>query len=242
MDPATQGRHLRRRVGYVSQLHSLYQDLSVEQNLRFFGSMYGLGKEELEDRLEAELARFHLQSQRRELVARQPTGVQRRTALAAALLHRPELLILDEPTSGMDAAARREFWTFLGGLAGEGATVIITTHHLEEAEACDRLSLMLAGRVRFEGTPGGMRGAFSGPVLRVRAEPWADSVHGAERGLRSFVCSAARCTWTRVGGTKARSGRCLAERGLEVLALEERPPTMEDAFLRAAEGAGGRSR
>ena len=236
LDPATQGRRLRRRVGYVSQLHSLYEDLSVEQNLRFFGSMYGLGGEELDDRLEAELVRFHLEPQRRELVGRQPTGVQRRTALAAALLHRPELLILDEPTSGMDAVARREFWTFLGGLAGEGATVIVTTHHLEEAESCDRLCLMLDGRVRFEGTPGGMRRAFSGPVLHVWAEPWAEAFTALKEAFGASLFGREVHVDARRGDADAVRA-LLAGRGLQVLTLEERPPTMEDAFLRAAEEA-----
>jgi ABC-2 type transport system ATP-binding protein len=238
LDPAREGRRLRRRIGYVSQLHSLYQDLSVEQNLRFFGSMYGLSGRSLTESLEREVTRFHLGPSLPELVAGQSTGVRRRTALAAALLHRPELLILDEPTSGMDASARREFWTFLGGLAGEGATVIITTHHLEEAETCDRLSLMLAGRIHFEGTPAGMRATFAGAVLLVTAEPWAAAfsvlkeAFGASLFGREVHVDARRADAAAVRAV-------LAAEGVEILSLQERPPTMEDAFLRAAEEAAG---
>jgi ABC-type multidrug transport system ATPase subunit len=167
-----------------------------------------------------------------------PTGIARRAALSAALLHRPELLILDEPTSGMDARARREFWLFLGGLTTGGVTVIITTHHLEEVEGCDRLAVMLAGGVRFEGTPGAFKEAFGGPILRVRAQPWQEAFLLLKQAFGASLFG----TEIAVEPNRAEPPvveRLLAEKGIQVLGIEERPPSLEDAFLRAAERTAG---
>lgn len=233
-DPAVEGAALRRRVGYVTQLHSLYTDLTVEENLAFFAATYGLAKPEARRRVAEEVARFRLEGASRELVGRQPTGVRRRVALAAALLHRPELLILDEPTSGMDPTARRQFWTFLGGLAGGSTTVIVTTHHLEEVESCDRLGLMLDGRVRFEGTPSDLRQEFGAAVLVVQATPWAEAFlalkasYGAALFGRCIHVDGGRAGEDDIRATLARAG-CRVER------IDLRAPAIEDAFLRAAE-------
>ncbi|NLT35943.1 MAG: ABC transporter ATP-binding protein [Gaiellales bacterium] len=233
-DPQVEGGALRRRVGYVTQLHSLYTDLTVEENLAFFAAAYGLQKAEVGRRIAEEVARFRLEGVSRELVGRQPTGVRRRVALAAALLHRPELLILDEPTSGMDPTVRREFWTFLGGLAGGSTTVIVTTHHLEEVESCDRLGLMLDGRVRFEGTPSALRQQFGAPVLVVQATPWAEaflalkaSYGGALFGQCIHV-DGGRAGEAEIRATLEGAGCCVGQ-------IDHRAPAIEDAFLRAAE-------
>ena len=232
LDPVTQSRDVRLRTGYVAQLHSLYGDLTVDENLRFFGSMYGLAGNELAERTAAEKRRFRLDGHRGPASAL-GTGAQRRVALSCALLHRPELLILDEPTSGMDSLGRRDFWTFLGGLAADDTTIIITTHHLEEAEACDRLALMLAGRMRFEGTPGELRRRYGSPVLAVSCDPWevGFTVLREEYGASLFgtVC--------HVDGSVATAddvAALLVRNGVRLTKVEVRPPDMEDAFLRAA--------
>ena len=237
LDPTAQARAVRLRVGYVTQLHSLYEDLTVVQNLRFLGSMYGLAGVELRARVDEYLARFHLEDVAGGMVGAQPTGVRRRAALAGALLHRPELVILDEPTSGMDPGSRREFWSFLGGLTEGGMTVVVTTHNLEEVEGCDRVALMLGGRIRFEGTPEDFRERWGGPVLRVRGEPWdrafvvLKQAYGAALfGLEVHVDR------QRAGEVEVRA--VLAQNRVEVIEISERRPTMEDAFLRAAEEAG----
>ncbi|MBN1630384.1 MAG: ABC transporter ATP-binding protein [Thermoleophilia bacterium] len=234
LDPVRNPRAVRLRTGYVSQLHSLYGDLTVDENLRFFGRLYGLAGEELNRRIAEEKERFRL-VEHRGPAAGLGTGVQRRTALACALLHRPELLILDEPTSGMDSLGRRDFWTFLGGLTADGTTIVITTHHLEEAEGCDDLALMLDGEVRFQGSPTELKARFAGPVLAVSCEPW-------EVGfavLREAYGASLFGTCSHIDGlvaTRADVETLLAGRSVRLLGIEERPPSMEDAFLRATMG------
>ena len=232
-DCGRQGAELRRLVGYVSQSHSLYVDLTVEQNLLFFGRMYGLGSEELAQRVAAEASRFQLQGERGRLLGSLPGGAQRRCSLAIALLHRPKLLILDEPTSGMDTTSRREFWAFLGGLVAAETTVILTTHHLEEVQVCDRLCLMLGGRLRFEGTPSGMVEAFPGPVLLVATE----QVKGAYQVLKK-ECGATllggRVRIQRPGVEPAEVLRLLETAGIHGARVETTESTLEDAFMRAA--------
>jgi len=236
LDSQRQGATLRRAVGYVSQLRSLYLDLTVEENLHFFGRMYGLDSDALTERVRAEAARFHLEDDMRRLLGSRPTGVQRRCSMAVALLHRPRLLILDEPTSGMDTTSRREFWTFLGGLVAQETTVILTTHHLEEVQVCDRLCLMLAGRLRFEGSPRQMVEAFPGPVLTVAAEGMetAHKILKEEFGA-SLVGDRARIH--RAGVEADQVVRVLEAGGIKGAKVEQVEPTLEDAFVRAAAAA-----
>jgi ABC-2 type transport system ATP-binding protein len=239
-DSQKQGAALRREVGYVSQLRSLYVDLTLEENLLFFGRMYGLQADVLSERVRAEVARFQLQGDLRALLGSRPTGVQRRCSLAVALLHQPKLLILDEPTSGMDTSSRREFWAFLGGLVAQKTTVIVTTHHLEEAQVCDRLCLMLAGRLHFEGSPRQMVEAFPGPVLLVATER-LEEAHKILR--REFGASLLgnRARIQRPGVDAQQVVRLLEAAGIKGSSVEQVQPTLEDAFVRAAGGgwAGG---
>ena len=234
LDPVRQARQVRLRTGYVSQLHSLYGDLTIDENLRFFGRLYGLAGSELGGRIAEQKERFRL-GEHRGPAAALGTGIQRRTALACALLHQPELLILDEPTSGMDSLGRRDFWTFLGGLTADGTTIVITTHHLEEAEGCDDLALMLGGEVRFQGGPAELKARYAGSVLAVSCDPWEvgfvalREAYGASLfGTRSHIDGLA--------ATPADVEALLAGKGVRLLGVEERPPSMEDAFLRATAG------
>jgi ABC-2 type transport system ATP-binding protein len=241
-DSERQGAELRQLVGYVCQQYSLYRDLTVQENLLFFGRVYGLGAERLGERVAAEVERFHLEADRRKLLGSLPTGTQRRCSLAVALLHQPKLLILDEPTSGMDATSRREFWAFLGGLVAAGTTVILTTHHLEEVQVCDRICLMLAGRLHFEGTPGGMTEAFPGEVLLVTIERGegaesAGQTQVAHRLLKEeFGASllGPRIRIQRPGIDPRRVLSVLETGGISGARVESVAPTLEDAFVRAA--------
>ncbi|MGH7828352.1 MAG: ATP-binding cassette domain-containing protein [Candidatus Binatia bacterium] len=148
----------RQRIGYVAQKFSLYGQLSVNENLEFFASAYGLRDPRRRERIDWALREFDLTALTRLPSERLPGGYKQRLAMAAALLHEPEILFLDEPTSGVDPVARREFWRRITALAEEGVTVIITTHFMEEAEYCDRIVILDAGRVLAQGTPADVRG------------------------------------------------------------------------------------
>jgi ABC-2 type transport system ATP-binding protein len=144
---------IRSRIGYMAQSFSLYDDLTVLQNLRFYGRAYGIPKRELRARIEAALQRTDLEGRGSVTTKALSGGWRQRLALNAAILHRPELIFLDEPTAGVDPSSRRAFWDLLYELVGEGITVLVTTHYMEEAEHCHRLAFLQHGRVIAQGTP-----------------------------------------------------------------------------------------
>ena len=152
----------RARIGYVSQKFALYGNLSVAENLTFFGGAYGLDGTELKSRVDHALNEFELREKKDERSGELPGGFKQRLAMATALIHRPEILFLDEPTSGIDPLARRAFWRRITTLAAEGTTIIVTTHFMEEAEYCDRIVIQDAGRLLALGTPHEVRGQASG--------------------------------------------------------------------------------
>ena len=147
----------RARIGYMSQKFSLYGNLNVAENLRFFGSVYGLAGKHGAARLNWALEEFELADIAEFTSGDLPLGYKQRLALACALMHEPEILFLDEPTSGVDPLARREFWSRINALSGQGVTVMVTTHFMEEAEYCDRLAIMAAGEILTMGTPAGIK-------------------------------------------------------------------------------------
>ena len=151
----------RQRIGYVAQKFSLYGQLSVIENLEFFASAYNLRGARKRDRLDWTLRQFDLASLAELPSGNLPGGFKRRLAMAAALLHEPEILFLDEPTSGADPLARREFWRRITELGEQGVTTVVTTHFMEEAEYCDRVAIMDAGRILAQGTPAEIRGRAS---------------------------------------------------------------------------------
>jgi ABC-2 type transport system ATP-binding protein len=147
----------RSRIGYMSQRFSLYGTLSVAENLRFFGSAYGLGGARRAARIDWAFDHFDLRDVATTMADALPLGFKQRLAMACALLHEPDILFLDEPTSGVDPLARREFWQRINALAGHGVTVLVTTHFMEEAEYCDRLVIMAEGSILAEGEPAAIK-------------------------------------------------------------------------------------
>ncbi|VGO18570.1 ATP-binding cassette domain-containing protein [Pontiella sulfatireligans] len=147
----------RARIGYMAQKFSLYGDLSVLENLRFFSSAYGLRGSDQRAQIDWALQEFELKPYANSTSQKLPLGYKQRLAMAAALMHRPQILFLDEPTSGVDPLARREFWQRIAALAEEGVTILVTTHFMEEAEYCDRLVIMAKGDILAEGTPDELR-------------------------------------------------------------------------------------
>ena len=147
----------RARIGYMAQRFSLYAELSVMENLRFFARVYGLDRAAQNHAIDAALASFGLTVLARSVAGELPLGLKQRLALAAALLHGPDILFLDEPTSGVDPLTRREFWSHIGTLADAGVTILVTSHFMDEAEYCDRLGIVSQGRLAAVDTPAALR-------------------------------------------------------------------------------------
>ncbi|CAB4242891.1 putative transporter fused subunits of ABC superfamily: ATP-binding components [Methylacidimicrobium sp. AP8] len=160
VDLRTGAASARARIGYVAQKFSLYGSLTVRQNMQFFARAYGLSPKAQTERIGWAEEEFELAPYRDASAEELPLGFKQRLALACALLHEPDVLFLDEPTSGMDPFAREELWLRIGEMAQKGVTVLITTHHLEEAEFCDRLIIIAEGRILAEGTPGDIKAPF----------------------------------------------------------------------------------
>lgn len=153
---------IKERIGYMSQKFSLYPDLTVEENLHFYTRLYRVTEEQ--ERIKELLDRFDLTEMRHKRIDHLASGIRQRVGFAAAIVHSPPLLFLDEPTSGVDPLTRRRFWDGLYRMAEEGTTVLVTTHYMDEAERCERLALMNQGRVVAEGTLAELRARFS-PVI-----------------------------------------------------------------------------
>jgi ABC-2 type transport system ATP-binding protein len=157
--------HARSRLGYMAQRFSLYSDLTVKENLKFFASAYGLDRKHRNTRIDWAIQAFELASYGNNRSGDLPLGYKQRLAMAAALLHEPDILFLDEPTSGVDPLARREFWQHINALAEAGVTILVTTHFMDEANYCDRLVIMAEGEVLAQGTPAEMKARFRSEAL-----------------------------------------------------------------------------
>ena len=168
-DTAREPDRVKQSIGYMSQKFSLYLDLTAEENLDFYGSLYGLGKGERRARMEDVFALMRLEDRRRVPAGSLSGGQRQRLALGCAILHRPELLILDEPTSAVDPASRRLFWNLLAGLAAGGrTTILVTTHFMDEAEHCDRIGFLQTGRLIAEGSPAELKARLPGVLWSLR--------------------------------------------------------------------------
>lgn len=150
LDLRTQTEQIRHRIGYMSQRFSLYEDLTVLENIALYGGIYGLTDKEIGDRSSTMLSALGLTD---ELVSRLPLGWKQKLAFSVALLHEPAIVFLDEPTGGVDPITRRQFWEMIYAAASRGTTVFVTTHYMDEAEYCDRISIMVDGRIAAMGSP-----------------------------------------------------------------------------------------
>lgn len=160
-DVGTDPETVKRRIGYMSQRFSLYEDLTVEENVRLYAGIYGLTDAEIRERTDTLLGRLEMQPRRSRLVASLPLGWRQKLAFSVALVHRPAVVFLDEPTGGVDPITRRQFWEMIYEAAGRGTTVFVTTHYMDEAEYCDRVSIMVDGRVAALGTPARIKEDFA---------------------------------------------------------------------------------
>lgn len=156
-DINTQAEMIKRRIGYMSQKFSLYECLTVMENLRLFATIYGMSRQEISTESQRMFALLDMDSMRSTLVRDIPVGWKQKLAFASSTIHRPDIVFLDEPTGGVDPVTRRKFWELIYRVASEGMTVFVTTHYLDEAEYCDRVSIMVDGRIAALGTPEAMK-------------------------------------------------------------------------------------
>jgi len=179
-DVYTESEAIKRSIGYMSQRFSLYEDLTPRENIRLYGGIYGLTRQQIRERTERMLARLGLAGVADEQVHSLPLGWRQKLAFSVALVHEPRIVFLDEPTSGVDPITRRQFWELIYEAASAGTTVLVTTHYMDEAEYCDRISIMVAGRIGAIGTPADLKKQFgvdSIDELFVRlARPTADRI------------------------------------------------------------------
>ncbi len=235
-DVASQTEEVKRSIGYMSQRFSLYDDLTVEQNIRFYGGVYGLEGEKLEERMAWVLTMADLKGREGSLTGTLSGGWKQRLALGCAILHEPPIVFLDEPTGGVDPISRRNFWELINELSSQGTTILVTTHFLDEAEYCNHIILINAGRLIAAGSPNELKAQhITHPILEVRCnnvvdaldavrnEPWAleTSVFGTT--LHVMVEEEQR--------GKESMTRLLGSRGISISRMERIMPSLEDVFL-----------
>jgi ABC-2 type transport system ATP-binding protein len=160
-DIARDAEKVKRDIGYMSQRFSLYEDMTVRENIRLYGGIYDLSDHEIRDRTGRMLSRLGLEHAADQFVRAIPLGWRQKLAFSVALLHEPRVVFLDEPTSGVDPITRRQFWELIYDAAVAGTTVLVTTHYMDEAEYCDRISIMVAGRLGAMGTPAELKTQFA---------------------------------------------------------------------------------
>lgn len=160
-DVMRDGERIKRRIGYMSQRFSLYDDLTVMENIRLYGGIYGLGRMQILRRTVEILRRLDFRSEINTLVGSLPLGWKQKLAFSVATLHRPEVVFLDEPTGGVDPVTRRQFWELIYEAAAGGTTVFVTTHYMDEAEYCSRVSIMVDGRISALGRPADLKKQFA---------------------------------------------------------------------------------
>lgn len=155
-----QTESIKESIGYMSQKFSLYEDLTVRQNIRFYGGIYGLNRKQIKYKTDEIITQLGLEKQARKVVGGLPLGWKQRLAFAVAGVHDPKIIFLDEPTGGVDPATRRQFWEMIYQAADRGVTIFVTTHYMDEAEYCDRISIMVAGRIDALGSPRELKDRF----------------------------------------------------------------------------------
>jgi ABC-2 type transport system ATP-binding protein len=152
--------NIKRNIGYMSQKFSLYEDLTVMENIRFFGGIYGLDNKAIRDKSETLVEQLGLQAEKKKLVGSLPLGWKQKLAFSVAVLHDPRIVFLDEPTGGVDPLTRRQFWDLIYAATLRGVTVFVTTHYMDEAEYCNRISIMVDGKIKALDTPANLRKEF----------------------------------------------------------------------------------
>jgi ABC-2 type transport system ATP-binding protein len=237
-DVRTQTEQVKLNIGYMSQRFSLYDDLTVEQNIRFFGGIYGLEHARLRERMSWVLRMADLEGRESSLTRTLAGGWKQRLALGCAILHEPAIVFLDEPTGGVDPISRRNFWELINRLSGEGITVLVTTHFLDEAEYCNDIILINAGRLIASGSPANLKSQhITTPILEVRVDEQGivealETIRTRPWALETSVFGTALHVMVREEGEGKRLiNDTLRTAGVAVHRIERIIPSLEDVFL-----------
>ena len=235
---------IKTQIGYMSQRFSLYNDLTVGENLAFYAGVYGLSRDEGRAQAAEWIGRADLRGRERVLAGALSGGWKQRLAFGCAVLHRPQMVFLDEPTSGVDPVSRREFWDLIAQFAEGGVTVMVTTHYMDEAEHCDTLAFIYAGRIIAMGTPEEIkRREMSGELLEVTTPQYAQALEllAARPEVREAALFGRAIHVTvadsRTGLPALRDA--LAAKGVQVERIAPVAPSLEDAFVSLVERSGG---
>jgi ABC-2 type transport system ATP-binding protein len=233
---------IKRRIGYMSQLFSLYPDLTVDENIRLFAGLYGVTGDRFVARRDWVLQMAGIAEHRHRLTAELSLGWKQRLALGCAVLHEPPILFLDEPTSGVDPMSRRAFWDLINQLSDAGTTVFVSTHYMEEAEYCHRVALMNRGRLVALDRPAALRHGLTEPIVALETDDAARAVE-ALRGHQGVIDAAMFGRAVHVVLTDASVAEALpavlAARGLVCRNVRPVPPSLEDVFVSVVRREGG---
>jgi ABC-2 type transport system ATP-binding protein len=240
-DVTHEAEKVRQNIGYMSQKFSLYNDLRVMENLRFFAGMYNVSRDVLDERIRWALRMAALEGREQLLTGALPGGWKQRLALGCAVLHRPPVLFLDEPTSGVDPISRRAFWELIHQMAAEGVTVFVTTHYMDEAEYCNRLVLIYRGKIVAIGTPTELKQKhMKGELLLVECEPLGTAVEALQSApgvLEAAVFGNAMHIVVPEARAATNSIReYLIGLGVTVKKIEPIAPSLEDVFVALTTG------
>jgi drug efflux transport system ATP-binding protein len=241
-----QAEQVRLNIGYMSQKFSLFEDLTVDENLRFYAGVYGLTDEKFRERRTYILKMADLEGREDELTKNLSVGWKQRLALGCATIHEPKLIFLDEPTSGVDPNARRQFWELLYDLASQGVTLFVTTHYMDEATHCNRLAFIYRGKIIAEGTPQEIKSELAADTI-VQLEVADGEGALAALGDHPLVTEAymqGALVNANIGEHSADEAALpafLGERGFAVTHTENVEPTLEDAFVHLVGLQGGRA-
>ena len=237
---------VKRRIGYMSQRFSLYEALTVDQNIRFFGGIYGLRGRALEERRTFVLEMAGLNGREHMRTSDLAGGWRQRLALGCAILHAPRVVFLDEPTGGVDPLSRRRFWELIDALSRAGTTVLVTTHYLDEAEHCHRLAIIHAGRLAAIGAAAALKERFSSrPILEIRTSAPVAAMAALERHAdvekTSLFGTAVHAVLRTASTSPERISSLLREAGQHVDSITAVAPSLEDVFLDVVENVEGAS-
>ena len=236
IDVVTDPEGVRQHIGYMSQKFSLYNDLRVSENLRFFAGLYSVAKKDLPDRIAWALKMAGLEGREDAPTSSLPVGWKQRLALGCAVLHRPPIVFLDEPTSGVDPVSRRQFWELIHQMVGEGVTVFVTTHYMDEAEYCNRLALLDRGSIIAMGTPTELKSRhMRGQLLLVECEPLGPALESLQHAP-GILDAAVFGNTLHVVVSDADAAipsirEILQGKGFRVTRVESIAPSLEDVFV-----------